>query len=174
MFAAYASLPWLDPQDRHLVLWHGFTLLREYRGDSHIATLVANDIDACECHMMMAAAALGGCECHAGFAGLGLAVDTETPANPDVAVDREWPVADRRAALARLCERGLLRPDGTITPAGMDLHVAIERVTDVAASRWELRQGPAGADRLAELIQEPVRLLRSGWSLEEIRAPQSS
>lgn len=175
LFAGYASLPWPDPQDRHLVLWHGFTLLREYRGDAHIATLVANDIDPCECHLMMAAGALGGCECHAGFAGLGLSVDTETPPNPDVPVDREWPVVARRAALARLCERGLLRSDGTITPAGMDLHMAIERATDVAAtSRWERRQGPAGAERLAELVQEPVRLLRSGWSLAEIEDLQST
>lgn len=175
LFAAYASLPWPDPQDRHLVLWHGFSLLREYRGDSHIATLVANDIDACECHLMMAAGALGGCECHAGFVGLGIAVDTETPANPDVAADREWPVEDRRAALARLCERGLLRPDGTITEAGMDLHRAIERTTDIAAtSRWERRQGPGGPDRLAELIQEPVRRLLSGWSLTEVPDLQSS
>lgn len=111
LFATFASLPWPDPQDRHRVLWHGFNLLREHGGDCQVASLVASDIDPCECHMMRAAGGLGG---------------------------------------------------GSATP----------RVA--ATCRWERRQGPAGAERLAELAQEPVRVLRSGRSLAEIEDVQNS
>ena len=37
LYAAHADLPW--PEDAHLRLWHALTLLREYRGDGHIAAL---------------------------------------------------------------------------------------------------------------------------------------
>jgi hypothetical protein len=169
LFAGCASLPWPDPSDAHLTIWHGFTLLREFRGDSHIAVLVANGVDACECHLLMAAAAIGGCECHRGFTALGVTVDIETPPNPSVPADREWPVADRRAALQRLCDRGVLRKDGSITSKGMEFHLDIERSTDEAStSLWE--RGNSDIERLADLIQEPVALLRAGWSLTETDA----
>lgn len=38
LFAAHAALPW--PDDPHLVLWHAQTLLREFRGDAHVAALL--------------------------------------------------------------------------------------------------------------------------------------
>src|ERR1039458_2739083 len=38
LFAAHAALAWPDPP--HLALWHAITLLREFRGDGHIAALV--------------------------------------------------------------------------------------------------------------------------------------
>ncbi len=43
LFAAHAGLPW--PDRPHLVLWHAQTLLREFRGDGHIAALVLHDLD---------------------------------------------------------------------------------------------------------------------------------
>ena len=36
--AAHADIPW--PSDPHLALWHAQSMLREYRGDGHIALLV--------------------------------------------------------------------------------------------------------------------------------------
>ena len=51
LFAGHAELPW--PDDDHLVLWHAQTLLREFRGDGHIAELVIHDfrgIDALVLH----------------------------------------------------------------------------------------------------------------------------
>ena len=38
LFAAHAGLDW--PAEPHLVLWHAITLLREYRGDGHVAALL--------------------------------------------------------------------------------------------------------------------------------------
>ena len=49
--AGHASLPW--PDDPLLQLWHAQTLLREFRGDIHIAAMTADGIDGCEalvCH----------------------------------------------------------------------------------------------------------------------------
>ncbi len=43
LFAGHASLPWPDPP--HLVLWHAQTLLREYRGDGHVALLFTEGLD---------------------------------------------------------------------------------------------------------------------------------
>ncbi len=37
LFAGYTDQPW--PEAPHLVFWHALTLLREYRGDGHVAAL---------------------------------------------------------------------------------------------------------------------------------------
>ncbi len=41
LFAGHAALDWPGPS--HLVLWHAQTLLREFRGDGHIAALLVQD-----------------------------------------------------------------------------------------------------------------------------------
>src|SRR4051812_2562056 len=46
LFAAHAGLPW--PDAPRLVLWHAQTLLRELRGDGHIAALVAEGVSGIE------------------------------------------------------------------------------------------------------------------------------
>src|SRR5690606_39515853 len=42
LFAAHADLPW--PDGPVAAVWHGATLLREFRGDGHVAALVAEEI----------------------------------------------------------------------------------------------------------------------------------
>ena len=51
LFAAHQALPW--PDDPVLALWHAATLLREHRGDGHVAALVAAGLDGCEAHVTM-------------------------------------------------------------------------------------------------------------------------
>jgi hypothetical protein len=46
LFAGHARLPW--PDSPHLVLWHGQTCLREFRGDGHIAALLLAEISPVE------------------------------------------------------------------------------------------------------------------------------
>ena len=46
LFAGHAGLPW--PDEPHLVLWHAQTLLREFRGDGHVATLLRRGITPVE------------------------------------------------------------------------------------------------------------------------------
>lgn len=49
LFAAHAALPW--PEEPHLALWHGATLLREHRGDGHVICLAAEGLDGCSAHV---------------------------------------------------------------------------------------------------------------------------
>ena len=53
LFAAHARLGW--PEEPHLVLWHAQTLLREYRGDGHVATLTASGLTGIEALVVHAA-----------------------------------------------------------------------------------------------------------------------
>jgi hypothetical protein len=46
MGAANAALPW--PEPAHLVLWHAQTVLREHRGDGHVAALLTAGLDPVE------------------------------------------------------------------------------------------------------------------------------
>ena len=52
--AAHADLPW--PIEAHLVLWHAQSILREYRGDGHIALLVVHGLSGIEALVTHAAA----------------------------------------------------------------------------------------------------------------------
>ncbi len=51
--AAHAALPW--PDEPHLALWHGVTVLREHRGDGHIAALTLAGVSGIEALVMHAA-----------------------------------------------------------------------------------------------------------------------
>jgi len=53
LFAGHARLSW--PDDPHLVLWHAQTLLREYRGDGHIAALTTAGLTGVEALVVHAA-----------------------------------------------------------------------------------------------------------------------
>jgi len=53
LFAAHAQLDW--PAEPHLVLWHAQTLLREYRGDGHIAALTSSGLSGVEALVVHAA-----------------------------------------------------------------------------------------------------------------------
>lgn len=53
LFAAHAALPW--PTGPHLELWHALTLLREFRGDAHIAALLTAGLDGVDAVVLHAA-----------------------------------------------------------------------------------------------------------------------
>ncbi len=54
LFAANRALPW--PDDPLAALWHAATLLREQRGDAHVAVLTAAGVSGRECNVLQAAA----------------------------------------------------------------------------------------------------------------------
>lgn len=65
---------------------------------------------------------------------------------------RGWSGHAWSAARGRLLERGLLAEDGTATEAGRALRAEVERRTDeLAAAPWAAL-GPAGQERLVELL----------------------
>jgi hypothetical protein len=138
LFAAHASLPWPEPP--HLVLWHAVTLLRELRGDGHIAALVVEDLDPCEALITHGADA-----------------DNEIP----LAVlrsSRAWPEAAWTAAQDRLTARGLLAGD-RLTDAGVALRRRVEQRTDESArSPWRVLSDDE-AQRLRGLVRPWSRAL---------------
>ena len=96
LFAANAALPW--PGGRRPALWHAATLLREHRGDGHVAALVAADLDGCQANVLAVAAGPNTAERMQQVRGW---------------TDDELGRRRRRARRA-----GLVDVDGTLTPAG--------------------------------------------------------
>jgi hypothetical protein len=126
--AANADLPW--PSEPHLVLWHAINLLREHRGDGHIAALQAAGLDPCEA--LVSFAAIGA-------------------APPAVFASRGWTDAEWGAARDRLAARGWIDSEGQATARGRDGRDEVEWCTDrLADGPWQAL-GPERAQRLAEL-----------------------
>ena len=145
--AANIALP--EPAEPAARLWHAATVLREHRGDGHVAALVAADID--------------GAEALALRAGVDRAADgapSHVPASwtrEQMQPVRGWTDAELDGAEQRLAGRGLLRDDGAATPAGLALHRDIEHATDQAAARPWTGLGLDRTAALAELVR-PIAL----------------
>ncbi|MFI2371754.1 hypothetical protein [Streptomyces sp. NPDC018833] len=128
LFAAHAALPW--PEEPVLGLWHAQTLLREFRGDGHVACLLSEGIGGLESLILHAATG-------------------------DVPVDflkasRAWPEEQWAGAEERLRTRGLL--DGnSLSQEGARLRRHIEDRTDHLALPAYAALGDADCERLAEL-----------------------
>ncbi|GAA4238180.1 hypothetical protein GCM10022254_53050 [Actinomadura meridiana] len=138
--AANADLPW--PDEPHLVLWHAIGILREQRGDGHVAALLTAGLDPVEA--LVSFAAVG-------------AAPVETFAS------RGWTDDEWSAARDRLASRGLVLPDGTATDRGRELRDSVERTTDDLAYEPWRTLGPDKADRLAELAMPVlVKVLETG------------
>jgi hypothetical protein len=111
LFAANLTLPW--PEDPLAALWHAATLLREQRGDAHVAVLASAGISGRESNVLHAAAA-------------GIPRDYITRA-------RDYDESAWRHHEQRLAERGLLDDDGSLTAAGREVNDRIESATDTLA-----------------------------------------
>ena len=95
------------------MLWHAVTLLREQRGDAHVAVLAASGLSGRECNVLHAAAGR---------------VPKEMVMRARDYDDDQW--HDHQRALA---QRGLLDSDGALTDAGRELKQRIEDTTDALA-----------------------------------------
>ncbi|MEV8451635.1 hypothetical protein AB0467_06215 [Streptomyces sp. NPDC052095] len=133
MAAANAALPW--PTEPHTVLWQAATLLREHRGDGHIAALQAHGLGPTE----------------------SLVSHTAVGAAPEeVFSSRQWTDEEWTAARERLATRGLVEADGRATDKGLRVRTSVERLTDeLAAAPWAAL-GTDETARLAELLLPPV------------------
>ncbi|MEV6832634.1 hypothetical protein [Amycolatopsis sp. NPDC051102] len=132
LYAAHAGLAW--PGEPHLVLWHAVTLIREYRGDGHIAALVLNGLSGLEALLTHVAT------------GRGFTVDTAK-------LTRGWSDEQWAAAIAGLTSRGLLDAEGGLTDEGAAVRDRVEVATETASQGpWE-HLGPERAARLEELCR---------------------
>jgi hypothetical protein len=130
-------------------LWHAATLLREHRGDAHVATLVAADLDGAEALALRAAVDRmpDGAPRHVAAA---WKREQMQPA-------RGWTDAQWDAADERLTARGLLDANRAATAAGAALHREVEHATDQAAARPWTGLGPDRVAALAKLLQPIAR-----------------
>ncbi|MER6397250.1 hypothetical protein ACIF6L_28515 [Kitasatospora sp. NPDC086009] len=136
--AANAAVP--RPAGLYGRLWQAATVMREHRGDGHVAALVSAGLDGCEALVVRCA----------------LDVRREVLQPMRGWTDEEW-----AAATARLVERGWLTERGTITECGRIRHQSLEAATDLAAARvWESHPRTE-LDRLAAALTPISALCRS-------------
>ena len=130
LFAAHAELPW--PEQPHLVLFHAQMLLREFRGDGHVAALVAAGVSGLDAIVLHAASGT---------------VDARF-----LQATRGWGREAWAAAEEDLRGRGLLGEDG-LTEAGVRLRTGLEETTDRLAEPAYRVLGEDGCLRLAALTR---------------------
>ena len=131
LFAAHAGLPW--PGQPHLVLWHAQTLLREYRGDGHVALLLTEGLDGLAA--LITHAATG-------------AISAET-----LRTSRAWTEQDWVAGIERVRDQGWLAdgPQLALSEAGRRWRQSIEDRTDQLAVYPYEAIGEDGCARLRAL-----------------------
>ncbi|MEU6220732.1 hypothetical protein ABZ845_24960 [Streptomyces sp. NPDC047022] len=146
LYAAHADLP--VPEEPHLAFWHAATLLREHRGDGHLAVLLGVELGPVDALVTHTAT------------GKGMA--------PKWALaTRGWSVQDWDAASGRLRERGLLDAEGELTDTGTALRREIEAETDRLDRAPYEHLGAAGVERLTELAGGLLAKARAAGAFPE-------
>lgn len=141
LFAANRTLPW--PDEPLAVLWHAATLLREHRGDGHVAVLTAEGISGREANVLQAASG---------------AVPAEVLRRARDYSDDEWDVLT-----GSLVDRGLLDDAGALTSEGWDLRDHVEARTDELAWSAYAELADAEIEAACELLAPLTRqVLTSG------------
>jgi hypothetical protein len=139
LYAGHAELDW--PESPHGQLWHAITLLREYRGDGHIAALVTHGLS--------------------GIEALITHVATGTGFDPQFGRKlRGWSQQQWDEAVDALRTRELLDNEGQLTAAGNDLRTKIEDLTDeLAYAPWRTVPDDDVQElvSLGEIIRDGVR-----------------
>ncbi len=146
LYAGHASLEW--PTEPLVALWHGASLLREYRGDAHMAALLLHGLDPVEA-LLVDAVVTGRFEF--------------------LTTTRGFTAEEFAGAEAHLRERGLLDgpaftgPDTSrLTEAGTALRATVDETTRLAClGAWQ-RLGPERADRLGRLVKPLAQQVVAG------------
>jgi hypothetical protein len=143
--SANAALP--EPDEPLARLWQAATVLREHRGDGHVAALVTAGVTGIEALVLRA----------------GLDLSREPLQQGRGWTDEQW-----QAAAQRLVERGWLDAEGRVTGAGRELYREVEEVTDrCAAGPWRAL-GERQTDRLAEMLAPMAAECRAAWPLPDM------
>lgn len=109
--AAHHALP--SPETPMARLWHATSVLREYRGDGHLAVLTAADVGPVEANILQVA--------------IGKAGDDQQSL-------RGWSDEEWAAGYDRLVARGWIDPDEGLTDAGLAGREEIEALTDATSN----------------------------------------
>ena len=134
LFAAVRTLP--VPREPVARLWHAANMLREHRGDGHIAALVSERIGGIEAHVLSALA-------------MGI-----YPAESFGRI-HHLPKARLAEVMDGLGDRGLLDASGRFTDAGRAAKARIESLTDALAEAPYDGLEPLELEQLIALL-EPI------------------
>ncbi|MEM7140008.1 MAG: hypothetical protein AAF548_03185 [Actinomycetota bacterium] len=139
--AANRAVP--EPDDPWERLWQRITVLREWRGDAHVAALVAAPVDPVEALALHAA--------------------TDQVPRAALVTTRQWSEEQWQGGIDRLVARGLLDDDERFTDAGRAFRDGIEHATNLASAAMVEAVGEVDARRFYDLLK-PIRsgLLEGG------------
>jgi len=132
LYAGWASLEW--PDEPHLSLWHGCTLLREYRSGNHLIALCVEGLDGSESIISH------------------VAVDGAP--REWIRDEAGWTEADEAAAIARLQARGWLDEQGAATAECAAGRERIEAMTNALDFQVWQRLGESKGQRLFVLLAD--------------------
>lgn len=137
------------PDDPWLALWQCTTVIREWRGDAHMAVLVTNDIGPCACNVLQV--------------GTGRFPLAMTQAS------RQWSEQEWQAAIDALAARGWTDGAGALTPLGRTERERIETDTDrICAPLWS-PIGEAGVQRVVEALAVVEAAAAAGGAYDVFR-----
>ncbi|MDX6359624.1 MAG: hypothetical protein QOH37_2678 [Nocardioidaceae bacterium] len=146
MYAALRALPM--PHEPLARLWHAANMLREHRGDGHIAALVSERIGGTEAHVLSA---------------LDLGI---YPAESFGRI-HHLPGARLAEVMDGLRDRGLVDDTGRFTDAGRATKDRVEALTDALAEAPYEGLEPAEVDELIDVLEPIARMLESVGSNSE-------
>ena len=137
MYAALRALP--VPDDVVTQLFHAASLLREHRGDGHIAALVTQGVSGLEAHVL-------------------LALDMGMPAEKFGRI-HHLPKAQLDAVIDGMRARGLIGDDGWLSEQGHAVKHRVEALTDDLAARPYEALDPAELAELEAALKPIATLL---------------
>ena len=137
MYAALRAIT--APDDVVGRLFHAASLLREHRGDGHIAALMIEGVGGLEAHVL-------------------LALDMGMPA-ADFGRIHHLPAAQRAAVVDGMRARGLIADDGWLSDEGRAVKRRVEALTDELAAAPYARLTPAELDELVAALEPLAALL---------------
>ena len=132
LYAAHADLDL--PESLPLQLFHAITLLREHRGDGHVAVLVAEGVSGLESAVLHVA-------------------QGDAWTREPLRKRRAWTTAQWDAAVARLVDRGWLDEQERFTEEGAAARAHVEARTDALALPAYEPLGEDGCRRLRALVR---------------------
>jgi hypothetical protein len=140
MYAGLRALP--VPEEPVARLWHSANMLREHRGDGHVAALLSEQIGGTEAHVLSA---------------------LDQGIHPPESFGRihHLPRARLAEVMGGLRDRRLVDSAGRFTDLGRETKARIEALTDALAEAPYARLSPVALDQLIGLLEAISERLRA-------------
>ena len=139
--APHAALPW--PDEPLIAMWHGANVLREFRGDGHVAVLLTHNVGPVEALLLQI-----------GYLGL------DERRRAFFFATRAWDESELQKGEEALRERGFLDADIRLTDGGGKFRGMIEHDTDRAAAAPFAALGDERCEELLGILEPlAVRVL---------------